>query len=52
MEYLEECLDREGSTYNSYQLREKLKEERKIELSADRIRRILKKGAKVETNEK
>lgn len=43
IEYLEDCLDHEERTYNSYQLREKLKEERKIDLSADRIRRILKK---------
>lgn len=43
IEYLEDCLDHEERTYNSYQLREKLKEERKIELSADRIRRLLKK---------
>lgn len=43
IEYLEECLDKEERTYNSYQLKQKLFEERKIELSADRIRRILKK---------
>lgn len=43
MEYLEACLEREERTYNSQQLAQKLKEERKIELSAERIRKILKK---------
>lgn len=46
IEYLEDCLEQEERTYNSYQLKGKLKEERKIEMSADRIRRILKKTGK------
>lgn len=43
IKYLEDCLDQEQRTYNSRQLAEKLRRERNIELSADRIRRILKK---------
>lgn len=43
MEYLETCLEREERTYNSQQLAQKLREERKVELSADRIRKVLKK---------
>jgi transposase len=41
--YLEECLKQEPRTYNSYQLSEKLGSERQVQLSPDRIRRILKK---------
>lgn len=43
IEYLEICLEREERTYNSQQLAQKLKEERQIELSPQRIRKILKK---------
>lgn len=43
IEYLENCLLQEERTYNSQQLSEKLKKERKRELSPQRIRKILKK---------
>ena len=43
--YLEQCLQQEPRTYNSKQLAHKLAQERQVELSADRIRRILKKRA-------
>lgn len=45
MVYLENCLEQELRTYNSQQLSYKLKQERQVELSADRIRRILQKRA-------
>jgi transposase len=41
--YLEECLKQEPRTYNSHQLSEKLATERQVQLSPDRIRRVLKK---------
>jgi transposase len=50
IEYLENCLRLEERTYNSRQLSEKLKEERKIELSPQRIRKILKKKLEMEKN--
>jgi transposase len=43
--YLEQCLEQEPRTYNSRQLSQKLEQERQVELSADRIRRILQKRA-------
>ena len=43
--YLEQCLKQEPRTYNSQQLALKLEQERQVDLSADRIRRILKKRA-------
>lgn len=43
MQYLEQCLEQEQRTYNSAQLAAKLEQEREVRLSADRIRRILKK---------
>lgn len=43
IEYIEECLEKEERTYNSQQLVEKLKQERGVELSSDRLRKILKK---------
>ena len=43
LEFLETCLSEEQRTYNSRQLSEKLKRERQVELSAERIRKILKK---------
>lgn len=43
IEYIEECLDKEQRTYNSRQIAEKLQKERNVKLSADRIRKILKK---------
>ena len=41
--FLEECLKKEARTYNSHQLAQKLESERKIKLSPDRLRRVLKK---------
>jgi transposase len=43
LEYLLNCLDNDSRTYNSKQLARKLKEERKVDLSSDRLRRVLKK---------
>jgi transposase len=48
--YLTECLDHEPRTYTSVQLAEKLKQERLVDLSSDRLRRLLKKKISVETN--
>jgi len=45
LEYLEQCLEQEPRTYNSQQLAQKLNQERQLKLSADRIRRLLKKRA-------
>lgn len=45
MAYLEQCLEQEPRTYNSQQLAQKLEQERQVNLSADRIRRILQKRA-------
>lgn len=42
IEYIETCL-REERTYNSVQLARKLKQERAVDLSSDRLRRILTK---------
>lgn len=41
--FLEECLKKEPRTYNSLQLAQKLERERSIQLSPDRLRRVLKK---------
>jgi transposase len=41
--FLEECLKKEPRTYNSRQLTEKLKSDRNVQLSPDRLRRVLKK---------
>lgn len=41
--FLEECLKQEPRTYNSHQLAQKLQSARHIQLSPDRIRRVLKK---------
>nr|WP_293110995.1 helix-turn-helix domain-containing protein [Okeania sp. SIO2F4] len=43
IKYIEECLEKEERTYNSRQLVEKLKQERSVEISHDRLRKILKK---------
>ena len=43
IEYIENCLNQEQRTYNSTQLARKLKQERAVNLSSDRLRRILKK---------
>jgi hypothetical protein len=44
LQYLEDCLEKEERTYNSRQLVEKLKKERAVEISRDRLRKILKKN--------
>lgn len=43
IKYIEDCLEKEERTYNSRQLLEKLKPERSVEISHDRLRKILKK---------
>ena len=43
MQYLEQCLEQQERTYNSMQLATILEQERQVNLSADRIRRILQK---------
>ncbi len=45
LEYLEQCLEQAPRTYNSQQLAQKLREQRQVTLSADRVRRLLKKRA-------
>lgn len=43
IEYLESCLCQEQRTYNSQQLAQKLEQDRNVTLSADHLRRVLKK---------
>lgn len=43
VEYLETCIERDSRTYNSFQLAQKLKQDRGVTLSSDRIRKLLKK---------
>ena len=43
IEYLESCWRQEQRTYNSQQLAKKLENDRKVNLSADHLRRVLKK---------
>ena len=43
MEYLSDCLENDLRTYNCKQLAHKLKQERGVDLSSDRLRRVLKK---------
>lgn len=43
IKYIENCLEKDPRTYTSYQLVEKLKEERSVFLSRERLRKILKK---------
>lgn len=50
LECLTECLDQEPRTYNSAQLAQTLKQERLVDLSGDRLRRLLKKKISVETD--
>ncbi|MEM8506087.1 MAG: helix-turn-helix domain-containing protein [Cyanobacteria bacterium P01_D01_bin.1] len=50
LDYLIECLNEEERTYNSRQLAVKLETERGVKLSADRIRRLLKKRLSMETH--
>ncbi|MEN9518250.1 MAG: hypothetical protein RLZZ381_838, partial [Cyanobacteriota bacterium] len=51
LEYIEACLDEEQRTYNSVQLARKLNQERAVNLSSDRLRRILKKKILLEKNQ-
>jgi hypothetical protein len=44
-------LDEEQQTYNSVQLARKLNQERAVNLSSDRLRRILKKKILLEKNQ-
>ncbi len=43
LEYIEACLAEDDRTYNSVQLAKKLKTERAVDLSSDRLRVLLKK---------
>ena len=43
LQYLERAIEQEPRTYNSRQLAEKLKQDRGVKLSPDRIRKLLKK---------
>ena len=43
IQYLEQCLEQQERTYNSIQLANVLEQERQVNLSADRIRRIQQK---------
>lgn len=45
MQYLEQCLEQQERTINSMQLATVLEQERQVNLSADRLRRILQKRA-------
>jgi transposase len=47
VEYLEKCLKEEPRTYNSKQLAEKLEKERKIKVSTNTVRRVLKKNGMI-----
>lgn len=50
LEYLTDCLEHEPRTYNSVQLAKKLKQERLVNLSSDRLRRLLQKKLSVEAH--
>ena len=43
IQYLEECMGKDQQVYNAEQLAQKLSQERDINLSSDRIRKLLKK---------
>ncbi len=43
LQYLEQCLELDGRTYNSLQLALKLSQERNVKLSPDRLRHLLQK---------
>lgn len=47
LQYLEQCLEQEQRTENSEQLAKKLASDRQVQLSPDRIRRVLKKRGSV-----
>jgi hypothetical protein len=50
-QYLTDCLENEERTYNSQQLARLLFQERAVDLSGDRIRKLLKKKA-IDGNER
>jgi transposase len=50
LEYIETCLAEDARTYNSVQLAKKLKTERAVDLSSDRLRVLLKKKLPLETD--
>jgi transposase len=50
LDYLSDCLAQEARTYNSAQLAKKRKQERSVDLSSDRLRRLLKKKISLETD--
>ena len=50
IQYVEELLVQSNRTYNSTQLVRKLKQERGVDLSSDRLRRLLKKTLSMETH--
>jgi len=50
LEYIETCLAEDDRTYNSVQLAQKLKTERAVDLSSDRLRVLLKKKLPLETD--
>jgi len=52
LDYVIDCVENEPRAYNSEQLAKKLKQERSVDLSGDRLRRLLKKKLSLETNEK
>jgi transposase len=52
LQYVADCLENEPRTYSSVQLAKKFKQERLVDLSGDRLRRLLKKRLSLETNEK
>ena len=49
IQYLEECMEKDQQVYNGQQLAEKLRQERNVNLSSDRIRKLLKKRLGLET---
>jgi len=50
LDYLTDCLEHEPRTYTSRQLAQKLKQEKAVDLSSDRLRRLLKKKLSLETH--
>lgn len=44
LDYLLECVENDIRTYNSKQLAKKLKQERLVDLSSNRLRRLVKKN--------
>lgn len=53
LEYVITCIEEDPRTYNSKQLAKKLKQEKLVDLSGDRLRKLLKKkGLSLEKNQK